>query len=510
MKKIIISIIQKLPLFFYKYEYLMKNIANNLNYDFKHYSSTDLIQNTLSLLPRSGVTRELVTYLVKGDFNKYCYEYNHKICVDTYYIDDSIQNITQFLKKLSTYSEISFTDLLDIFLFLIDFSFLKNYLLTNQSVIDCIKTLISTMMNHKNYSAYNKKIKDILNKLLSIDSINEIVRLYLCFFESDLENYNEAIIGLNVLVRSNDQRISWLALYRLTYCQMMKREDLGYVEKQLKKLIKTCQDNELGNLYNNLGLTYYYQGKYKKAQKAFYHCNDYFNLTDFENKETSKYFNNLGLLEMELGNYDLCLEIFKKLITVNLKIYKDQPFQYLSDEFDNLGNVYLYKNNYKSAYECFLNAMLRAETTYSKLLSTENYLYAKAKDNVLSIEELNELVTYCNQDKDNLNIDKAQTYYMIGELYYDRNKYNEALTYLYIAYDLQKQYKLAYDLKLTQIIIDQIKVKNKNNIFNFYLFIKYKLFYFYYSIKYSPKYYFSIKCSDMYQYIKSILPFYYK
>lgn len=361
-------------------------------------------------------------------------------------------------------------------------------------------TLLKMMMTHKNYNSYEKKISLILDELSNIKILKNLINMYMAFYESDLENYDDAIKKLNELLNSEDQFISYQSAYRIAYCYMMKRENLDKAKIIFKKLIKYKNQGDLAGLYNNLGLVYYYQGRYKQAKRAYKNCKKYLYLSFQKEKDRNKYKNNFALLLMELGKYDQCKSIFEDLIYKNHELYDNKPLQYLSDEYDNLGNIYLYMQKYKEATDCFMNSMIRAETLNSRLISEENYLYAMAKENRESFDELHILEDKCNNDTHDYNMDKAQTYYMIGELYFERKKYQTANEYLEKSYILQKENKQIIDMYLTKIIIDYIQVKNE--MLEVMIFkLKYSLLYIYYLMRFSKDFYL---CKVIKKYIKEI------
>ena len=489
---------------FNQFGYLLKNIKLYIKSDLPHKSSQNEKLNVLSLLPRAAISKGLIENILADDCKAFLkenllYQYNQQICLNYFFIDSTFNNVINYMNIIIEYENIEWNDLIEIIIFLCKNIKIQNYVL-NSVFREKFIVLLKIMMTHKDYNSYEKKIKLILDELLNIKILKNLANMYIAFYESDLENYDDAIKKLNKLLNSKDQYILYQSAYRIAYCYMMKREELDKAKMIFKKLIKCKNKGDLAGLYNNLGLVYYYQGRYRQAKRAYENCKKYLYLSFQEKKDRNRYNNNYALLLMELGEYDKCRIIFENLIYKNHELYDNKPLQYLSDEYDNLGNIYLYMQMYKEAEECFMNSMIRAETLNSRLISEENYLYAMAKANVDSFDELYLLEDKCNNDTKNYNIDKAQSYYMIVELYFERKKYQEAANYLEKSYVLQRENKQIIDMYLTKIIIDYIKVKNevlKVTIFK----LKYSLLYIYHLVRFSKDFYL---CIMIRKYMKEI------
>lgn len=485
----------KIDILLMKTGYLLEDVWQNSLLNLSRNKAKDQNLNLFSLTPRTGVSKSLATLLLGINFDKYLekqniYEYNHKICARYFYIDDSPENIDQYLKIVLSNDDITIDEIIQIFLFLIHYIGLSN---CTSQIDDYFNRLVDLMMEKRN-DKNRKTIEMIIKALIERNSAyNAYYSLDLAILHIDEENYELAITKLNTLKDSDDSMIRNEAKMNLAICYIHARIHLDIAKKYLKELLrlKYPRQDQINNL---LGLANYYQGKLKEAKKYFDRLmKKYYGLLQKNNITSCEVINNYGLVCIELGKLKEAQECFHNLIEYYVKINGNRPGQYLSDEFDNLGIIYLYENKYKYAADAFLNAIVYNGTDPSKQLSYENYLYACAKNNPLSCQELNELLHIYSDH----NIDNAQSLYMIGELFYDRQKYDQALQYLTHAYQLQCQNKQKLDALITDVLIQKIRFQHKNFLYKFLIHLVYRYKYIYYLLKYGRQSIYALKCREI-------------
>ncbi|MGC8864840.1 MAG: tetratricopeptide repeat protein [Bacteroidales bacterium] len=124
-------------------------------------------------------------------------------------------------------------------------------------------------------------------------------------------------------------------------------------EKALESACKTRDRHNEAVALECLGVQHYYRGNYEEARKKLKAAEDLYRQENSARGLASLY-NNLGLLEQDLGNYSRALAYFSFAL-VNDKALDETVGRALT--INNMGTVYLYKGAYAEARDCFRQSL---------------------------------------------------------------------------------------------------------------------------------------------------------
>jgi protein O-GlcNAc transferase len=143
---------------------------------------------------------------------------------------------------------------------------------------------------------------------------------------------------------------------------------------------------------------------------------------------------NQGVIVLEEGSPQKALPLFEKAIQANPN---------LAVAFNNLGNALTQLDLYQDAFQCFERALQINNQYLEACLNFGNCL-KRAKQISAAID--------CYQHALKINSDDAQTYYLLGEIYYDTGDADLAKTYLAKSLDLNpKNIEAQFALVISQI-----------------------------------------------------------
>jgi len=143
---------------------------------------------------------------------------------------------------------------------------------------------------------------------------------------------------------------------------------------------------------------------------------------------------NQGVIVLEEGSPQKALPLFEKAIQANPN---------LAVAFNNLGNALTQLDLYQDAFQCFERALQINNQYLEACLNFGNCL-KRAKQISAAID--------CYQHALKINSDDAQTYYLLGEIYYDTGDADLAKTYLAKSLDLNpKNIEAQFALAISQI-----------------------------------------------------------
>jgi len=202
----------------------------------------------------------------------------------------------------------------------------------------------------------------------------------------------------------------------------------------------------LGTLFNNLGATYENMGKYEEAMSnlmealAIYESiNDLYSI--------AKTYVNLGLLYFRQEEYDKSLEFYNRSLQIKRSLNDQEGIALL---YNNIAIVNYYTENYDSVRYYFQKAYDIYEREGNK------------RNQVMALSNLAEIYSVLGQkDKalesyfDVLKLEKelgekaqvAKTYFLIGNLYYNREETGEAKSYFLRSLSTAKEVNALVDIK---------------------------------------------------------------
>jgi tetratricopeptide (TPR) repeat protein len=172
--------------------------------------------------------------------------------------------------------------------------------------------------------------------------------------------------------------------------------------------------------------------RFDDAEKYYHHL---IKSLPSDHEDIIFYYNALGNLEKEKGDYDLSLEYFKKLLEIRLEILEDDHKD-IGDSYNNIGEIYQKKNDFKQALEFYQKAFQirqkhfpqnhpQLANSYKNIATAYEYLnnFDQALENYnqsLKIYENSASPQYCI-----IGI----TLKSVGSIYENKKQYQQARSY---------------------------------------------------------------------------------
>lgn len=220
---------------------------------------------------------------------------------------------------------------------------------------------------------------------------------------------------------------SYSALGLVYYREGNYQKAENYFKKSLQ------QGPYYAKAYNNLGLLYCQRGDWDRGI-------EYFNKALFLDPNLIKAYSNLGLAYVEKKELDKAIESYKQVIKVN---------PYLAESYSNLGQAYLIKNEYQKAIDYFKKA-LNLNPHLAKVYSNLGKAYWFKADVYRAIEHYNKALEL-NYRLDKTHANLGQAYLSLNQIEKSLNHYKEAIKFN------PKRYNYYFDLGLVYL------KKGKNN-----------------------------------------------
>lgn len=232
-------------------------------------------------------------------------------------------------------------------------------------------------------------------------------------------------------------------------------ESMVFFEKSLKIYQNLKDQKGIGNCFNKIATTYYYQGDYLKALSYYTKCKETYEKVNFK-KGISSALNNMGAVYYYLGNYPKALEFYNQAIKIQKKI-GDKKI--IAATTQNIGGIYVDIKDYS-------NAMI-----YSK---KANFLYNELKDSIGISHNLNGAgKIYMMQkqytkaydlfaqalaiaDKIDYKQKKIEVLYNLGELFSIQGNINKSLSYYNFCLESSKKINSLQYIGITQVAIGAI------------------------------------------------------
>ncbi len=174
-------------------------------------------------------------------------------------------------------------------------------------------------------------------------------------------------------------------------------EVLDGIGKSLDLLIEEIKEEfrlKIAIYFNNLGLIFHNSGDYDKAEDYYLKALKIREKVLEENHpDLATSYNNLGLLYHDKGDYDKAEDYYLKALNIREKVLEENHPD-LATSYNNLGSLYHAKGDYDKAEDYFLKALEIFEKTLGKNHpNTEtvraNYLFLKMqKGDKLTEEEI--------------------------------------------------------------------------------------------------------------------------
>ncbi|MGC9374648.1 MAG: tetratricopeptide repeat protein [Bacteroidales bacterium] len=202
----------------------------------------------------------------------------------------------------------------------------------------------------------------------------------------------------------------------------------------------------LGTIFNNLGATYENMGKYEEAMSNLMEALAIYESIN-DSYSIAKTYVNLGLLYFQQKEYDKSLEFYNRSLQIKRSLNDQEGIALL---YNNIAIVNYYTENYDSVRYYFQKAYDIYEKEGNK------------RSQVMALSNLAEIYSVLGQkDKalesyfDVLKLEKelgekaqvGKTYFLIGNLYYNRQEIQEAKSYFLRSLSIAKEVNALVDIK---------------------------------------------------------------
>lgn len=233
--------------------------------------------------------------------------------------------------------------------------------------------------------------------------------------------------------------------YKLALENFQKAQEL--FEKEIPTP-KTQNDIDLGlaKAYGSIGIVLSEQSNYSKSLQFYLKSvKIYEKLKD--QLRCSKLYNNIGVIYKSEKSYFKALEFFCKAE----KIQKDLKDENIAITQTNIANIYLQQNNLTKAEEYYNLAKSSLEKNPNPRALGEWYnnkglFYKKQKKNTEAIASWEKAIEAFSQIDDKFG--KSDTYFYLGELYYDSNNFDLALE------NIKKSLQLGTELNVLELVMN--------------------------------------------------------
>ena len=234
-------------------------------------------------------------------------------------------------------------------------------------------------------------------------------------------------------------------LYKLLsdYCDfLIKYAKYDEALEIAQRCVELCEElygdnhGKTADSYDNIGITYHYNGDYDAALENYNKALDIRKQVLGENHpNTATSYNNIGGVYYSLGDYDKALEYYKKDLDICLQVLGENHPN-TAGSYNNIGLVYDDKGDYDAALEYYNKALaikkqVLGENHPDTATSYNNIggVYDSKGDYDTALEFLNNALVVRQQVLGENHPDTATSYNSIGLVYHHKGDYDTALEY---------------------------------------------------------------------------------
>lgn len=202
----------------------------------------------------------------------------------------------------------------------------------------------------------------------------------------------------------------------------------SFLQAALPITIRTGDRSSEGNIYNNLGMSYYDKFDYQKSLQYYFKA-----LSIFENlKKETKYastLNNIANLYYTQKELDKALKYHFQSLSITRRLGEKSK---IASSLYNIGLVYIDKGDPLKALSCFQESLQLAKEINHKV--GQAMLYNSVGTCYRLLKDYGKALEYCNYS---LNLKKelddqsgiATLHNDIGNIYYEMRNYDKAIEY---------------------------------------------------------------------------------
>lgn len=239
-------------------------------------------------------------------------------------------------------------------------------------------------------------------------------------------------------------------------------EAMALFEKSLKISQNLGDQKGIGNSFNKIATTYYYQGNYLKALSYYSKCKEIFEKIGFK-KGSSSALNNMGAVYYYLGNYPKALEFYNEAIKIQKKI---GDIKVIAATTQNIGGIYVDIKDYSNAmiYSKKANAIyteLKDSIGISHNLNGAGKIYMMQKYYTKAYDFFSQALAIADKIDDKQK--KIEVLYNLGELFNNQGDLTKSLPYYNLCLKSSQKINSLQYIAITKVAIGGILNKLGKN-----------------------------------------------
>ncbi len=317
----------------------------------------------------------------------------------------------------------------------------KNHISTAEIYSDLAK-VYSHQSEYKKAEALLKKALEIRTNSNS-GSRENLAYLYSTFgiLYKNIGKYDASVSYYKKSLELTKETNSLLLIYSyyglgVVYGHMgFNEEALHYKYKALKIcLAKSKNNNNIGLIYNSIGISLKNTGNYEKALQFYKKSRDLaiekFGKNHFHGAAA---INNMANIYIAQENYEKALELLQEALSIKIsKLGENHPN--IATSYLSFGDIYLAKKQYKKASNYYLKALAIRKSVFGNDHNDVASLFDRLGNLNQEIQKFDKAMLYFNKALDirkkiysEPNQFIAASYKRIGELHFNTKKYQNAL-----------------------------------------------------------------------------------
>ncbi|MBN2167132.1 MAG: tetratricopeptide repeat-containing sensor histidine kinase [Marinilabiliaceae bacterium] len=312
-------------------------------------------------------------------------------------------------------------------------------------------------------------LTDTEKEINSKEQINKGILLAKKALSLHLKNETDSILSKCLKATNNDNFKTHLPELLFLYGKLLNEKHspdkaIEYFSKSLD-ISSVDKNNDLtGNIYNNIGVSYWYQRNYPQALDFFDKAMDYA-IKNTNESLRLKTLTNKGIVYSQFANYTKAIEC---LLLANELASQTKNQNIEANSLNSLGNIYIQTQQYEKALESYTNAKkifidLNDSTGISICLNNIGEVYLNLNNTALALENFFNSLSIQESRKDTLkiatvNVNIGNTHFKSGQFRYAIKYYQDALKLITETHDISLYADIKYHLGLTLIALNNFEL----------------------------------------------------
>lgn len=266
-------------------------------------------------------------------------------------------------------------------------------------------------------------------RIESVELITDIIwQVKLAISEKDDEHIKEVYSYLQNDLTTNTPSLQTLGDFLREMSKYERAEH--YYRLMMNEL--PAQHEDIPNICNGIGVTYYQRGLYDEAMKYF---QDALSMNSSKYEVFAATYSNLGLLQREQCQYAAALESFQQAVKI-MENNSAKPDIVLASMFLNIGNIYDRQGDHREALDYFSKSLDIARSTLPKfhpffitLHNNIGSVYDNLADYQLALSNFDGALTISQKILPPHHSSLVPIYINIGAVYQALSSYTKAFEY---------------------------------------------------------------------------------